>query len=100
MWAKQILERDKGFTKIQLPQAKPRSKGEVLGCTSPVLGESGCVVFVGDGRFHIESSMIMNPHLTFYQYDPFKQLLTEERYATEEMKKIRRAQIEHAKEAK
>lgn len=65
-----------------------------------MLGESGCVVFVGDGRFHIESSMIMNPHLTFYQYDPFKQLLTEERYATEEMKTIRHAQIEQAKGAK
>jgi 2-(3-amino-3-carboxypropyl)histidine synthase len=54
------------------------------------LGKEGCVVFIGDGRFHIESSMIMNPDLTFYQYDPFKQLLTEERYDTEEMKKIRR----------
>ena len=62
----------------------------MLGCTSPVLGKEGCVVFIGDGRFHIESSMIMNPDLTFYQYDPFKQLLTEERYDTEEMKKIRR----------
>lgn len=69
---KQLLENEKGFADIQLPQAKPRSKGEVLGCTSPVLNDSGCVIFIGDGRFHIESNMIMNPHLTFYQYDPFK----------------------------
>jgi 2-(3-amino-3-carboxypropyl)histidine synthase len=65
---KQLLENEKGFNNISLPQAKPRSKGEVLGCTSPVLSDSGggCVIFIGDGRFHIESSMIMNPHLTFY----------------------------------
>jgi 2-(3-amino-3-carboxypropyl)histidine synthase len=75
-----------------LPQTKPRSKGEVLGCTSPVIDESpeivensedkpdqplkkkaGIVIFIGDGRFHIESCMIRNPHLIFYQYDPFKQ---------------------------
>lgn len=58
---KQLLEKEKGFTNIQLPQTKPRSKGEVLGCTSPILGDSGCVIFVGDGRFHIESAMIRNP---------------------------------------
>ena len=66
---------------------RPRASGEVLGCTSPVIGgtdiqseistlpegESGCVIFVGDGRFHIESCMIRNSHLRFYQYDPFKQ---------------------------
>jgi len=83
------LEKERGFTNIQLPQTKPRSKGEVLGCTSPVLGDAGIVIFIGDGRFHIESCMISNPQMTFYQYDPFKQLLTEERYEVEEMKKLR-----------
>lgn len=63
---KQLLEKEKGFKNIQLPQTKPRSKGEVLGCTSPVLGDSGVVIFIGDGRFHIESSMIRNPQMTFY----------------------------------
>lgn len=63
------MEKDKHFSNVNLPQSKPRSKGEVLGCTSPVIGEDGVrgvVVFVGDGRFHIESCMIRNPHLTFY----------------------------------
>jgi 2-(3-amino-3-carboxypropyl)histidine synthase len=81
--AKQLLEKEKGFTSIQLPQTKPRSKGEVLGCTSPLIAAEGTVVFIGDGRFHIESCMIRNPHLTFLQYDPFKQQLTEEVYKTE-----------------
>jgi 2-(3-amino-3-carboxypropyl)histidine synthase len=90
--AKQLLEKDKGFKNVNLPQTKPRSKGEVLGCTSPVIDEqpdvieapsedadkplkkkASIVIFIGDGRFHIESCMIRNPHLIFYQYDPFKQ---------------------------
>ena len=67
--AKAMLEKQKGFTKVMLPQCKPRSKGEVLGCTSPDLGETekgDTVIFLGDGRFHIESTMIRNPHLKFF----------------------------------
>ena len=91
MRIKQLLEKEKGFTNVQLPQTKPRSKGEVLGCTSPLIDpenekDMGTVIFIGDGRFHIESCMIRNPHLTFYQYDPSKQQLTEEEYKTEQMK--------------
>jgi len=59
--------------------------------------EKGTVVFIGDGRFHIESCMIRNPQMIYYQYDPFKQLLTEEKYETEEMKALRRSAIETAK---
>jgi 2-(3-amino-3-carboxypropyl)histidine synthase len=58
---KNILETEKGFVRVELPQTKPRSKGEVLGCTSPLIDTIGTVVFVGDGRFHIESCMIRNP---------------------------------------
>ena len=54
---------------------------------------------MGDGRFHIESCMIRNSHLKFYQYDPFKQQLTHEVYKTEEMRVIRAEQIEKAKDA-
>ena len=71
---------------------RPRASGEVLGCTSPVIDnaegdtemqEAGSVLFVGDGRFHIESCMIRNAHLKFFQYDPFKQQITHEVYKTE-----------------
>jgi 2-(3-amino-3-carboxypropyl)histidine synthase len=34
--AKQALA-DRGFTNLVIPQEKPRSAGEVLGCTSPRL---------------------------------------------------------------
>mmetsp|Transcript_13246 Transcript_13246/g.20695 ORF Transcript_13246/g.20695 Transcript_13246/m.20695 type:complete len:80 (+) Transcript_13246:546-785(+) len=66
---KALLEKQEGFTNVSLPQCKPRSKGEVLGCTSPDLieGQAGDkVIFIGDGRFHIESTMIRNPELKYF----------------------------------
>lgn len=113
---KHLLEKEKQFTSVKIPMTRPRAAGEVLGCTSPVIkplsdsnqntetgleqSKSGeIVIFIGDGRFHIESCMIRNPHLTFYQYDPFKQQLTHEVYTTEEMKRIRYEQVQMAKDA-
>jgi 2-(3-amino-3-carboxypropyl)histidine synthase len=57
------------------------------------------VIFISDGRFHIESTMIRNPHLKFYQYNPYKKELTVEVYETEKMHVIRREEIEKAKSA-
>lgn len=42
------------FSSIDIPQAKPLSPGEVLGCTSPILKGRDVLVFVADGRFHLE----------------------------------------------
>lgn len=72
----------KGFQSIDIPQAKPRSSGEVLGCTSPFLDHDHGknVIFICDGRFHMESLMISNPHMCFYQYDPFLKRLSYEEY--------------------
>ena len=39
---------------VYIPQAKPLSPGEVLGCTSPKLVDRDVLVFVADGRFHLE----------------------------------------------
>lgn len=38
-----------------VPQAKPLSAGETLGCTAPVIQNAHCLVFVADGRFHLEA---------------------------------------------
>ena len=66
-----------GYHKVTIPQEKPRSAGEVLGCTSPSLNDPSLpVIFVCDGRFHMESSMIANPQHTFYQYNPYSRELT------------------------
>lgn len=53
---------------MAIPQAKPLSPGEILGCTSPVLDPStDAVIYLGDGRFHLESIMIHNPEITSYR---------------------------------
>lgn len=74
----------------------------MLGCTSPAIGsekEAGNVVFLSDGRFHIESTMIKNPHLRFYQYNPYSKKLTEEAYEHQAMHEIRFGEIERARKA-
>ena len=42
------------FDAMAVPQAKPLSPGEVLGCTAPVIEGKDALVFVADGRFHLE----------------------------------------------
>ncbi|GBG31349.1 2-3-amino-3-carboxypropylhistidine synthase subunit 1 [Hondaea fermentalgiana] len=85
-----------------VPQAKPLSRGEVLGCTSPSLaGEAvDAFVFVADGRFHLESAMIANPEIPAYRYNPYDRVLTHEAYDTPLMRKVRRGEIEKAQGAK
>lgn len=84
-----------------VPQVKPLGVGEVLGCTSPAVVDADAVVFVCDGRFHLESAMIQNPHVKhgFFRYDPFYRTLTQEGFAHAEMHRQRRAAIEAAKGA-
>ncbi|KAI9760012.1 MAG: low-affinity phosphate transporter [Chaenotheca gracillima] len=108
---KSRLERA-GF-KIIVPQIAPLSKGEILGCTSPRLPELGSkgstipqenmadlILYLGDGRFHLESFMIHNPTLPAYRYDPYSRVLTHETYHHDEMQSQRRDAIEVASKAK
>ncbi|GMF45311.1 unnamed protein product [Phytophthora fragariaefolia] len=83
-----------------VPQIKPLSPGEVLGCTSPIIEGVDALVFIADGRFHLESAMIMNPSLKAYRYDPYPKMLTIEKYDLPQMMEIRRAAIDQAKDAK
>lgn len=76
-----------GYTPLTA-QSKPLSAGELLGCTSPRLPEykgQGQVVYIGDGRFHLEAMMLANPDWTradrFFRYDPYTRELTREQYA-------------------
>lgn len=42
--------------------------GEVLGCTAPLVGGSAdAIVFVADGRFHLEAIMIANPDIPAFR---------------------------------
>mmetsp|Transcript_4523 Transcript_4523/g.9599 ORF Transcript_4523/g.9599 Transcript_4523/m.9599 type:complete len:468 (-) Transcript_4523:70-1473(-) len=101
-----------------VPQAKPLSPGEVLGCTAPSdlckcsisgkgdgenveCGDSKpegekVMLFVADGRFHLEAAMISNPTLRALRYDPYNKVLTDEKYETDKMKAIRNKSIQRA----
>ncbi|CAM9498304.1 unnamed protein product, partial [Phaeothamnion confervicola] len=85
------------FAAADVPQAKPLSPGEVLGCTSPVVGANcDAMVFVADGRFHLEAAMIRNPSVEAYRYDPYSKVMTREYYETAKMLALRRAAVDRA----
>ncbi|VDL59424.1 unnamed protein product [Hymenolepis diminuta] len=86
--------------KVIVPQRMPLSPGELLGCTSPKVSGVDFMVFIGDGRFHLESAMLANPTLTAYMYDPYNKAFTVELYDHPRMRSIRKQAIERAKSAK
>jgi len=91
------IELTEHFPNCSIPQAKPLSSGETLGCTSPLLPNIDVLVFVADGRFHLEAAMIRNPLVKAYRYDPYSKVLTHEKYEVEKMKEIRQAAIKQAR---
>ncbi|KAL9115211.1 MAG: hypothetical protein Q9227_001005 [Pyrenula ochraceoflavens] len=98
---------------ILIPQITPLSKGEILGCTSPNLTTSSspnsssdsspkvdALLYLGDGRFHLESAMIANPTLPAYRYDPYSRTLTSESYSHSEMLSLRSSALRSARSAR
>ncbi|KAJ6191729.1 diphthamide biosynthesis protein 1 [Bipolaris maydis] len=83
---------------------------EILGCTSPSMAMKAgeldsrgreqqvpdLILYLGDGRFHLESAMIANPQLPAYRYDPYSQRLTHEVYEHD----LRRSAILTARKAR
>jgi 2-(3-amino-3-carboxypropyl)histidine synthase len=85
---------------VKMPQARPLSPGEILGCTSPKVSDCDVLIYLGDGRFHLESIMISNPELPAYRYDPYSKIFSVERYDTDRMHQVRQAAIQTAASAK
>ncbi|KAM9898656.1 hypothetical protein OXX79_006187 [Metschnikowia pulcherrima] len=82
------------------PQTSPLSKGEVLGCTSARLDVNiRAMVYVGDGRFHLESAMIHNPDIPAYRYDPYSRIFTREHYDQKQMVQVRQDAMNAARNA-
>ncbi|NXL01081.1 DPH1 synthase, partial [Mesembrinibis cayennensis] len=80
--------------KVCVPQCKPLSPGEILGCTSPRLAQdTDAIVYLGDGRFHLESIMIANPGIPAYRYDPYSKVFSQEHYGHERMRRARQDAI-------
>ncbi|KAL5996822.1 hypothetical protein ACLOJK_007743, partial [Asimina triloba] len=85
---------DAGFA-AAVPQSKPLSAGEVLGCTSPSIPKNAVdvAVFVADGPFHLEAFMIANPGITAFRYDPYLKVLLWDEYDHGGMKEARKNAI-------
>ncbi|BGP12592.1 hypothetical protein JCM10213_001591 [Rhodosporidiobolus nylandii] len=85
---------------IVVPQVKPLSPGEILGCTAPRLApDIDALLYVGDGRFHLESIMIANPSVPAFRYDPYTKRLTRELYDHEEMRQVRGQAVATARDS-
>lgn len=86
---------------ITIPQSHPLSPGEILGCTSPRLpSNEEAILYLGDGRFHLESIMIANPEVPAYQYNPYSKVFSREYYDHCLMEKNRKSAILKASKAK
>ncbi|KAI4875446.1 hypothetical protein NFI96_026079, partial [Prochilodus magdalenae] len=85
---------------VSVPQCRPLSPGEILGCTSPRLDKHvNAIIYLGDGRFHLESIMIANPGIPAYRYDPYSKVFSREYYDHEAMRASRLQAIERAQSA-
>ena len=84
----------------EIPQSKPLGPGETLGCTSPFLRTDRTILFVADGRFHLEAAMMANPNLAAFRYDPYVKRLFRESFDNVEMKRIRGLAVKAARKAK
>ncbi|KAI0796306.1 diphthamide synthesis protein [Irpex lacteus] len=88
----------KGRYEASIPRSKPLSPGEILGCTAPHLSDDiDALIYLGDGRFHLESIMIANPSVPAFRYDPYSKKLTRERYNHTEMRTVRHEAVENAR---
>ncbi|KLO15875.1 Diphthamide synthesis [Schizopora paradoxa] len=88
-----------GSYETSIPRSKPLSPGEILGCTSPKLQAVDALLYLGDGRFHLESIMIANPTVPAFRYDPYSKKITRERYDYDEMTKIRGDAVRKARQS-
>lgn len=94
--AKELRE-SHGF-RVSIPQSRPLSPGEVLGCTAPKLPEEvNTIIFIADGRFHLEAIMIANPSVNAYKYNPYNKEITQEFYEFDKMVSLRTEAVNQSK---
>lgn len=88
----------RGRYDVTIPQVRPLSPGEILGCTAPKLpADVDALIYVGDGRFHLESIMIANPSVPAFRFDPYSKKFTREVYEHKEMRAIRSEAVRDAR---
>ncbi|KAF8592586.1 Diphthamide synthesis [Ramaria rubella] len=91
------LSMSRGRYAATIPRSKPLSPGEILGCTAPGLGDVDALLYLGDGRFHLEAIMIANPHVPAFRYDPYSKKLTREHYDHRQMTSMRDEAVQVAR---
>ncbi|XP_034025047.1 2-(3-amino-3-carboxypropyl)histidine synthase subunit 1 isoform X1 [Thalassophryne amazonica] len=83
---------------VLVPQCRPLSPGEILGCTAPRLDRHvSAIIYLGDGRFHLESIMIANPDIPAYRYDPYSKVFSREYYDHSAMRALRLQAVDKAR---
>jgi 2-(3-amino-3-carboxypropyl)histidine synthase len=90
----EISEREVGES-LSVPRIRPLSTGEVLGCTSPRIKEEA-LLFISEGRFHLESLMISNPSVRFFRYCPSSKIMSEEKHDYPRFISIRREKVKES----
>ncbi|KAI9467287.1 diphthamide synthesis protein [Lactarius psammicola] len=78
---------------------RPAVDAQILGCTAPALGDVDALIYLGDGRFHLEAIMIANPSVPAFRYDPYSKKLTRERYDHQEMRITRSGAVTTARKS-
>ena len=81
-----------------LCRSNPLSAG-VLAARPRLPEDVDALVFVADGRFHLESLMIRNHHVPAFRYDPYSKRLTREAYDTRQLHRLRRRAVAAAANA-
>ena len=99
--ASKVKQWHSGQYRVTVPQVKPLSPGEILGCTSPKLTNQDvdAIIYIGDGRFHLESIMIGNPRIPAFRYDPYTKRFVRELYDHAEMRKMRGQAVREASQS-
>lgn len=63
----ETLNSERKQLEVTIPRSKPLSSGEILGCTAPKVEGTDLIIYVGDGRFHLEAMMMANPLVEAYR---------------------------------
>ncbi|KAJ8588283.1 diphthamide biosynthesis protein [Rhizopogon salebrosus TDB-379] len=82
-----------GSYEATIPRSKPLSPGEILGCTAPIISDADALIYLGDGRFHL------NPSVPAFRYDPYSKNITRELYNHEEMRTVRDDAVQKARKS-
>lgn len=93
-----------------LPQNPPLPDGEFLGCTCPTINKAkitkenkteiesvnaDAIICVVDGRFHLDASILSNPLVPCFRFDPSTQKLSEEKIDLKGFSKLRKFDCEY-----